>query len=178
MLTGPSVVNPICGNRDLQQCLRLASEIQGPQSPTDLKKTRGQKISRVLESIFVCSHDFFEEPVQLAEAIHLGITHVVISVKHSPLDLSNHFEVCDLEAEFSKFSHILPLSQQALSGFRVAPIFMDFLRRTTLYKGRVLIVDRCQDNLMKETLLIALNHVFRTNSYETYTLIRSQNLSF
>ena len=55
---------------------------------------------------------------------------------------------------------------------------MDFFRKSTLYKGRVLLVENKKDNLMKETLLTTLNFSFGTNSYETYTLIRSYNLHF
>ena len=55
---------------------------------------------------------------------------------------------------------------------------MDFLRKTTLYKGRVLFVENEKDSIVKECILMTLNHIFKTNTYETYTLIKSQNLFF
>jgi len=64
------------------------------------------------------------------------------------------------------------------NAFKLAPIIMDFLRKVTLYKGRVLFVESEPTNLIKECILIALNHIFRTTTYETYTLVKSQNLFF
>lgn len=55
---------------------------------------------------------------------------------------------------------------------------MDFLRKVTLYKGKVVFVERANDNFVKECLLIALNNILKTNIFETYTLIKSQSLSF
>ena len=55
---------------------------------------------------------------------------------------------------------------------------MDFLRKTTLYRGRILFVENEKNNMIKDCILIALNHLFKTNTYETYNLIKSQNLFF
>ena len=52
---------------------------------------------------------------------------------------------------------------------------MDFLRKTVLYRGRLLIVEP-SNNVMKEVVVIMLSHLFKTNTYETYNLIKSQNL--
>ena len=52
---------------------------------------------------------------------------------------------------------------------------MDFLRKTVLYRGRLLIVEP-SNNVMKEVVVIILSHLFKTNTYETYNLIKSQNL--
>jgi len=49
---------------------------------------------------------------------------------------------------------------------------MDFLRKVTLYKGRLLFVDD-NNRLVRECLLITLNQIFKSNSFETYTLIKS-----
>lgn len=58
------------------------------------------------------------------------------------------------------------------------PIVMDFVRMSTLYKGRLLFVESYRSNLVSEAILICLNHAFKTSTYETYTLIKSQNLFF
>lgn len=55
---------------------------------------------------------------------------------------------------------------------------MDFLRKATLYRGRILFVENQDNNMMKDCILLALNHLFKTNTYETFTLIKSQNLYF
>lgn len=67
---------------------------------------------------------------------------------------------------------------------------MDFMRRVALQKGRVIFVESSEkkgvkrlkngikQRLMRESILICLNHIFQISAYETYTLIRSQNLFF
>lgn len=72
---------------------------------------------------------------------------------------------------------------------------MDFLRTVALYKGRVIFVeDKAswfpedgQDEMQRrsrgtgklaQAMLMCLAHVYRTTAYETYTLIKSQNLFF
>ena len=67
---------------------------------------------------------------------------------------------------------------EQLNPCKSAPVLMDFLRKVTLYKGRALFVENEHDNLIKECLLIAFNHIFKTNIFETYTLVKSQSLFF
>ena len=55
---------------------------------------------------------------------------------------------------------------------------MDFLRKMTLYRGRILFVENSNNNMIKDCILLALNHLFKTNTYETYNLIKSQNLFY
>jgi hypothetical protein len=60
---------------------------------------------------------------------------------------------------------------------------MDFLRKVALFKGRLLFVeeDLGYDQMtgkLAETMLMSLSVVFQTTTYETYTLIKSQNLFF
>ena len=69
-----------------------------------------------------------------------------------------------------------------MNPFMLMPGVLDFMRRVTLQKGKVLFVESYHDEndqqgmktkLIRESLLICLNHVYQTNPYETYTLIRS-----
>ena len=55
---------------------------------------------------------------------------------------------------------------------------MDFFRKVTLFRGRLLFVENSSNNMMQECIVIALNHIFKSSTYETYTLIKSQNLFF
>lgn len=58
------------------------------------------------------------------------------------------------------------------------PIVLDFMRKVAVSKGKILIIERERNSIMRETLLLCLTHIFQTNTYEAYTLIRSQNLNF
>jgi hypothetical protein len=70
------------------------------------------------------------------------------------------------------------------------PVAMDFMRRAALFKGRILFVEDNEDwskgkNLVaskhqyvRECMLMCLATIYQTNAYETYTLIKSQNLFF
>ena len=73
---------------------------------------------------------------------------------------------------------ILEVEQIKPNCFKTCASIMDYIRKATLYRGRMLFVENQSDNLMKENILIALNHLFKTNTYETYNLIKSQNLFF
>jgi hypothetical protein len=63
---------------------------------------------------------------------------------------------------------------------------MDYLRRVALFKGRVLFVESQEqwteisgrNHTLAEAMLICLSSVFQTSAYESYTLIKSQNLFF
>ena len=64
------------------------------------------------------------------------------------------------------------MSNHQLNPFKLTPIILDFLRKVTLYKGKLIFVDD-ESMLVRECLLIILNHIFKTNIFETYTLIKS-----
>lgn len=83
--------------------------------------------------------------------------------------LRNKFELLEIETV---------ADDETLNPFKSIPVLMDFIRKVTLYKGRVLFVENRNDNFIKECLLIALNHIFKTNIFETYTLVKSQSLFF
>ena len=63
---------------------------------------------------------------------------------------------------------------------------MDFLRKVALFKGRVLFVEGVEDwtelsrnnHTLTEAMLICLAAMYQTSAYESYTLIKSQNLFF
>jgi hypothetical protein len=70
------------------------------------------------------------------------------------------------------------------------PAAMDFMRRAALFKGRILFVEDNEDwskgtqlvaskhQYVRECMLMCLAAIYQTNAYETYTLIKSQNLFF
>lgn len=63
---------------------------------------------------------------------------------------------------------------------------MDFLRRVALMKGRVVFIEGVKDwtetssenHTLTEAMLICLAAMYQTSAYESYTLIKSQNLFF
>lgn len=63
---------------------------------------------------------------------------------------------------------------------------MDFLRKVALFKGRVLFVEArdqwtelsSANHTLTEAMLICLAAMYQTSAYESYTLIKSQNLFF
>jgi len=76
------------------------------------------------------------------------------------------------------------------------PAIMDYLRKVALFQGRVLFLEwntsssapfankqvtreRGQNvELVRECMLLSLAAIYQTTAYETYTLIKSQNLFF
>jgi hypothetical protein len=71
--------------------------------------------------------------------------------------------------------------------FFLMPALMDFLRKVALFKGRVLFLEwnskpQAQGyhsgELIRECMLLSLAAVYQITAYETYTLIKSQNLFF
>ena len=66
------------------------------------------------------------------------------------------------------------------SSLLLMPTILDFLRVVSLTRGRVLFLESSGGGgiLIREAILIALTHIYQTNAYETYTLIRSQNVVF
>jgi hypothetical protein len=111
------------------------------------------RITRILESLYIGSFD------DISCLIDAGITHIVGF--NLQKDLQDKFETLSLVNSVNCFS--------------ILPSVMDFLRKTVLYRGRLLIVEP-SNNVMKEVVVIILSHLFKTNTYETYNLIKSQNL--
>ena len=126
-------------------------------------------LTRILESIFMCHRNYVRCDENVRTLLHHGITHLVISKNESNHNLSTKFEVLQLDSL---------VSNAKLNPFKVTPIIMDFIRKVTLFKGRLLFVENEHDNIIKESVLIAMNHIFKTNIFETYTLIKSQCLFF
>ncbi len=77
-----------------------------------------------------------------------------------------------------------------INPFLVMPAVMDFLRHAALFSGRILFVEEDDEwaarglnpndnkHLVRECMLMCLASIYQTNAYETYTLIKSQNLFF
>ena len=80
-----------------------------------------------------------------------------------------------------------------MNPFYLMPSIMDYLRKVALFKGRVLFLEwnfsthvhgsklrarRRESELVRECMLLALASIYQTTAYETYTLIKSQNLFF
>jgi hypothetical protein len=67
-----------------------------------------------------------------------------------------------------------------MNPFLLMPAVMDFLRKAALFKGRILFVedDSGRKQVVKECMIMCLASIYQTNAYETYTLIKSQNLFF
>jgi hypothetical protein len=134
------------------------------QAPVFSRHTKAH-LSRILESIFLCTHDFIGDRENVARLVEIGVTHVVTARTELLCKMQDRFE-------------ILELSQEGQNCFKTAPAVMDYIRKVSLLRGRLLFIENANDNLMKETILIALNHLFKSNVYETYNLIKSQNLLF
>jgi len=82
---------------------------------------------------------------------------------------------------------VLEIESQAQNSFQLVATVMDFLRRVALNKGRVLFVESKENwnevalnsnHNVIEAMLICLAAMYQTSAYETYTLIKSQNLFF
>jgi hypothetical protein len=94
--------------------------------------------------------------------MELGITHIVSNGLPSK-GMTDKFAVLEISPE---------------NCFKAAPRILDFVRLAVLLRGRILFLESEGSNVMKEVLLIVLTHLFKTSTYETYTLIKSQNLNF
>jgi hypothetical protein len=116
-----------------------------------------------MESLFMCSYNYLDEAKNITTVIQHGITHIIVS-ENENIDLQDKFEILE--------------NPDNLTSFKFVPRVMDFLRKTTLYRGRLLFVENKENNMIKDCILIVLNHLFKTNTYETYNLIKSQNLFF
>ena len=79
--------------------------------------------------------------------------------------------------EMESFTHFMFEPREVRPNpFTLAPSVMDCLRKVSLTRGKVLFVDF--SGALREALLLSLSHVFQATTYETYMLIRTQNLNF
>ena len=118
-----------------------------------------------MENIFLSTSKFLESEQNIAVSLQTGITHIII--------VENGLDDYKLDDKFE----ILRLTSSPNSFLQISSI-MDFLRQCTLFKGRLLFVEEKNSNLIVESILICLNQIFKTSTYEAYTLIKSQNLFF
>ena len=127
-----------------------------------------------MEDISLCNKTWFFEQVDTIlstqQLINLNLTHVVIpSDLIKPLSfLKDSFRLLELP-----YTQAFP-DGTALksSSFLLLPMTIDFLRSVALNRGRVLFVES-DSVIVREILLLSLSHIYQTNAYETYTLIRS-----
>lgn len=165
----------IKSNTELHECLHKASQITeidrilAIEDSKDKNMKEEDTLTRILESIFMCHATYIHCNENIRTILHHGITHLVLTRSNSNSNLTNKFEVLHLDSI---------RNAKKLNPFKITPIIMDFIRRVTLFKGRLLFVENDGDNLIKESVLIAMNHIFKTNIFETYTLIKSQCLFF
>ena len=61
----------------------------------------------------------------------------------------------------------------ASTSFLALPQLLDYMRSIALKRGRILFIEADLDKTMRESILLSLSHIYQTNAYETYTLIRS-----
>ena len=122
-------------------------------------------LTRLMENIFLSTSKFLESEQNIAVSLQTGITHIII--------VENGLDDYKLDDKFE----ILRLTSSPNSFLQISSI-MDFLRQCTLFKGRLLFVEEKNSNLIVESILICLNQIFKTSTYEAYTLIKSQNLFF
>ena len=83
---------------------------------------------------------------------------------------------------------MLEIESNIQNSFQLVATVMDFLRRVALTKGRVLFVESKENwnevslsttnHNVIEAMLICLAAMYQTSAYETYTLIKSQNLFY
>lgn len=150
-----------------------------------------------MEDVFISSIVWLRRSPN--RVIRMGITHIVIPEDLVDRQISDKFQV------FTIPSHIRELAspkEVPVNPFAVMPGVMDFLRQVALFQGRVLFVEseidwttlvqssssesqaaevaagRKTPHLVRECMLMCLAAIYQTSAYETYTLIKSQNLFF
>ena len=120
----------------------------------------------------------------------MGITHIVIPERLADRQISDKFEVYAIPG----YIEDLPNPREnPVNPYSIMPAVMDFLRSAALFKGRILFVESQADwtaplsshqagqrrtHLVRECMLMCLAAIYQTSAYETYTLIKSQNLFF
>lgn len=165
---------------ELYECLRTTAQItdnhdrdlmSSIDSEVPITSHVKQHFTKILDFIYLVNCDFFENKDSQTITIEKGITHAILEkINQSYLDhLRDKFEVYELNPKDSI---------RFVNCFKLAPLVMDLLRKISLVKGRILFVESKDSNIIKETLLIILNHLFRSRIFETYKLVKSQNLLF
>eukprot|EP00347_Sterkiella_histriomuscorum_P005241 403357349 len=158
------------------------------------KMMKGQQsngsVMQILEDVFLTSERWLKE--NQLRSIQMGITHIIIEQQYSSQSLRDKFDVLEVQEKnedhfllgHSNYNDMNPFMMMTNQGV------MDFLRKVALQRGKVAFVENSVNNgetmtrngisqrLIRECLLICLNQIFQTNTYETYTLIKSQNLFF
>lgn len=92
--------------------------------------------------------------------------------------LRDKFDVFEIQRDVEAQSQASGLKMNA---FLLMPAVMDFMRRAALFRGRILFVEEnmdSNDHMVRECMLMCLAAIYQTNAYETYTLIKSQQLFF
>lgn len=142
---------------------------------------------RIMEDVFISSIEWLRQ--SSARVVRLGITHVVIPEQLIDSQISDKFIVYGIPG----FITDLPNPREnPVNPYSIMPAVMDFLRSAALFKGRILFVESQADwttlsenkkghkskHLVRECMLMCLAAIYQTSAYETYTLIKSQNLFF
>ena len=132
-----------------------------------------------MEDIALCNYSWIsshaDPNLSSQQLLNLSITHIILTQDVSkPLAfLKDSFTLLELK-------HTLSFEDGTIlkaSSLLLMPTILDFLRAVSLTRGRVLFLEST-GILIREAILIALTHIYQTNAYETYTLIRSQNVVF
>jgi hypothetical protein len=134
-----------------------------------------------MEDIALCNYSWIsshaDPNLSSQQLLNLSITHIILTQDVSkPLAfLKDSFTLLELK-------HTLSFEDGTIlkaSSLLLMPTILDFLRAVSLTRGRVLFLESSSGGiLIREAILIALTHIYQTNAYETYTLIRSQNVVF
>ena len=143
-------------------------------------------LMRIMEDVFISSISWLQ--TSTAKVIRRGITHIVIPENLVDNQIRNKFEIYAIPAHIEELPHP---KEVPVNPFAALPGIMDFLRRAALFKGRVLFIESNTDwtsvsnssmeqkcLLVRECMLMCLAAIYQTSAYDTYTLIKSQNLFF
>ncbi len=150
-----------------------------------------------MEDVFISSIVWLRTSTK--KVIDAGITHIVIPEHLVDRQIYDKFEVFAIPSYIEDLPNPIPVNP-----YSAMPGVMDFLRRAALFKGRVLFIESQVDwtavsnaavscapaandlrlntqqriHLVRECMLMCLAAIYQTSAYETYTLIKSQNLFF
>lgn len=138
----------------ISQCTSLMS---APAHLREVSDKPSPSLLRITHDIYLCSNLYFKESFN--RLLSLGISHIV----HSGAD----------ENILRRFQNILigPTPLQSIAGL------LDFLRQAHITKGKIAFVEGGELQI-REVLLMALSDLFKTNCFETWSLVRSQVLFF
>ena len=150
---------------------------------------------RIMEDVFISSIAWLRRSP--ARVVRMGITHIVIPEYLLEREISDKFQVYAIPSYVKELPNP---KDTTVNPYLVMPAVMDFLRQAALFRGRVLFVESKADwssiggydrsrsthridhmhrpHLVRECMLMCLAAIYQTSAYETYTLIKSQNLFF